>query len=846
MSLIRCSTLFLAFAYCGLAAHVWEKQEITLTAARSYNNPYTDVTVWVHLTGPGFDKRVYGFWDGGQTFRVRVVPIAPGEWKWTSGSSPEDTGLSGKSGSFAAVGWTEQEKQANSLRHGFIRATANQHALEHADGTPFFAIGDTWYAAGTNRFKWYDDDTERPIGPSAGFKDYVRFRKDQGYNWVNIIAAFPNWDTDGLPWNLKMSDGTTIRSAWVEFGSNNSAKNMRNEGGRPFLFPGKVPGFENVFPDIDRINPEYFKYIDRKIDYLNEHGFVPFIEVSRRDASMPWSKYYPWPGSYSRYIQYVWSRYQANNVVLSPVHLDIISESIGPADYIRAIDMVKDQYGLPPFGTLLSANANPSTLENWGDNSWVTLQQTGNMREHNNYWYLTEIYQAVPHRPALNGEPYYAGYKDARAFGPSGYKYGAEGGTEKDDQFVRSAMYGNFLSGGYGGHVYGAEGIWGADIEREAPTKMWDAFQWRSGAEMQHLRTFALSIGKRYQELEPDADLVSPNKTAVLRGYEGWAYCSRTPDRHVFLAYFEKGCPRSQVRGALLNAKYRAEWFDPRTGSWSPAGTLTSSNIGIIAVPDFPSDNDWALRLTHESAGDLPRMDLHAHIEGESPGDKGLSPAEATAISRTLGVRLGILGEGGCAGEIHDDRTLGAFLDSLVDQPVWRGLQVYGFDWQRCLSKSNLDRLDYIAADALVFPQPGGKTVWLWLPGVQFPDAQEFMDRYVDFNVRVLSQPIQVWANPTYLPASLQSRYDELWTPERMDKVIAAAVKNGVAIEINAHFEIPSVTFIRRAKVAGARFSIGSNRHAVGIGEIDFCLRRARECGLTAKDIYVPPRRLDK
>ena len=109
MSLIRCSTLFLAFAYCGLAAHVWEKQEVTLTAAGSYKNPYTDVTVWVHLTGPGFDKRVYGFWDGGQTFRVRVVATALGEWKWTSGSSPEDDGLSGKSGSFAALAATLAE-----------------------------------------------------------------------------------------------------------------------------------------------------------------------------------------------------------------------------------------------------------------------------------------------------------------------------------------------------------------------------------------------------------------------------------------------------------------------------------------------------------------------------------------------------------------------------------------------------------------------------------------------------------------------------------------------------------------------------------------------------------------
>lgn len=99
-----------------------------------------------------------------------------------------------------------------------------------------------------------------------------------------------------------------------------------------------------------------------------------------------------------------------------------------------------------------------------------------------------------------------------------------------------------------------------------------------------------------------------------------------------------------------------------------------------------------------------------------------------------------------------------------------------------------------------------------------------------------------MWANPTYLPESLQPDYDALWTVERMDRLISAAVKNGVAIEINAHFQIPSAAFIKRAKAAGARFSIGSNRHVEGIGEIDYCLRMARECKLTAKDIFVPPR----
>ena len=586
------------------SVHVWEKQELTFTAANSYKNAYTEVIVWVDLTGPGFNKRVYGFWDGGQTFHLRVVATQPGTWTWKSGSTPNDPGLSGKSGSFKAVDWTEAEKTNNPLRHGFVRATANQHALEHADGTPFFAIGDTWYSVGANRFRWYDDNTERPIGPTAGFKDYVRYRKAQGYNWVNVIAAFPNWMTDDKSWHIVMDDSakTTVRSAWLEFGTG-SAKNMDNEGGRPFFFPGKVPGFEQQFPDMDRINPEYFKFVDRKIDYLNANGFVPFIEVSRRDAGLCWFKYYGWPDSYVRFIQYIFARYQANNTVLSPIHLDIIDETVSPDDYTAAIHTMQKKYGPPPFGTLLSANANPSTLENWGDDSWVTLHQIGNMREHNNYWYLTEIFNLKNPKPALNGEPYYAGYKDNRGAGSVNYTHGAEGGTDRDNAFVRSGMYGSFLSGGLAGHVYGAEGIWGADIESTAPIHMWDAFQWRSGAEMQYLRTFAFSIGKRYQELVPLTDLVSPNRTKETLGYEGWAYCARTIDKQLFLVYFENGCPASQIRGARLNSVYRAQWFNPREGTWKDAGSgkLVANKIGIIRLPDFPDESDWGLLLIYES-----------------------------------------------------------------------------------------------------------------------------------------------------------------------------------------------------------------------------------------------------
>jgi hypothetical protein len=599
--LLMLTTLATASAAPG-PVHVWEKQEVTLTAAHPYSNPYTEVTVWVDLTGPNFKRRVYGFWDGERIFRVRLLATEPGTWSWQSGSNPPDPGLAGKNGTFTAVAWTEAEKQQNTVRRGFLRATANHHAIEQADGTPFFILGDTWWAAGTNCFRWYDDDKERPLGPEAGFKDYVRYRKAQGFNLVGIIASWPNWETDGKPAHIEMDDAdrTLIRAAWLEFGKD-SAKDISNEGGLPFFFPGKVPGYENIFADVDRINPKYFDYVDRKIDYLNAQGFIPFIEVSRRDASPAWKKYYSWPDSYARYIEYIFARYQANNTILSPIHFDTPSGSIPAADFKPAIEMALSKYGPPPFGTLLTANANPSTLQNWGQNSWVTLHQIGNRREHDFYWGLTEIYHALVPQPAINGEPYYSGYNDARGKAKGGYKFGAAGGTAKDDQFVRSAMYGSFLSGAFAGQIYGAEGIWGADVQPSANPRMWEAFQWNSASQMKYLRTFAFSIGKRLPDLIPEADLVSPNKTHEVNGYEGWAYSAHTPEKDIVLAYFEKDCPRSQLRALRPESVYRAEWFDPRAGTWGDAGRgwLQSTVAGVILLPPFPSDLDWGLRLIY-------------------------------------------------------------------------------------------------------------------------------------------------------------------------------------------------------------------------------------------------------
>jgi hypothetical protein len=580
------------------ARHVWEKVEITLPANKSYENPYTDVEVWVDLKGPGFDKRCYGFWDGGKTFRVRVLATTSGTWTWRSGSNQRDSGLNGKTGKFTAKGWGEAELQENPCRRGMIRATANGHAFEYADGTPFFLIGDTWWATPTFRFPWHDDDRRRPIGPEAGFKDYVRFRSDQRFNCFAMIVAFPNWANDGKPNRLKAKDGTILRAAWRQPGTK-SAKDMHDEdGNRAFLFPGKVPGFEDTFPDMDRINPAYFQNLDKKIDYLNANGVVPFMEVSRRDIGYGWKKFYDWPNSYVRYIRYVWSRYQANICLFSPIHFDTSGSTIPAEEWNKAANETIEKYGHPPFGTPAGTNSNPSSLHNFGHvdkAKWLKFHQIGNRRTHNYYELLTEIFNTSPPVPGIHGEPYYAGMHDA------------PGGTPKSALYCRSGMYGSVLSGGLGGHIYGAGGwdggLWGGNVEKAAENHIWDAMKWPSGDQMRHLAKFILSEGRKYQQLVPNRDLVQPNESGKTKGYTGWAYCARTAERDLFLLYFEKDCPRATLSGTLPNTKYSAAWFNPKSGDWMKVGSLTTDSSGKVSIPAFPensdrSKNDWAMKLT--------------------------------------------------------------------------------------------------------------------------------------------------------------------------------------------------------------------------------------------------------
>jgi histidinol phosphatase-like PHP family hydrolase len=169
-------------------------------------------------------------------------------------------------------------------------------------------------------------------------------------------------------------------------------------------------------------------------------------------------------------------------------------------------------------------------------------------------------------------------------------------------------------------------------------------------------------------------------------------------------------------------------------------------------------------------------------------------------------------------------------------------MQAEGREWPTLFSKEAVARFDYVFSDAMTIVDHRGKRARLWMPDeVDIPDKQAFMERLVRTIEGILdNEPIDIYANPTYLPDVIVGEYDALWTAERVKRVIDAAARNGVAIEISNRLQLPKADFIRQAKKAGCKFSVGTNNVDSKLGRGEYALRMIRECGLTAGDMFLP------
>lgn len=214
----------------------------------------------------------------------------------------------------------------------------------------------------------------------------------------------------------------------------------------------------------------------------------------------------------------------------------------------------------------------------------------------------------------------------------------------------------------------------------------------------------------------------------------------------------------------------------------------------------------------------VPMVDYHVFLRD------GITLESALRKSRQDGIQYGISAE---ARTLKGDAEADRWLRPLRNKPVFFALVTRDGEWTRRLSKSAAQEFDYVLADGRMWNDK---------------DSRVSMDELVEQTVKRLdTEPIDIYAYATVLPASMRGKAEELWTESRMARLIEAAVRNKVALELNSLAQSPSIRFIQNAKEAGCKFGFGTgNRTAAELKRCEFGLYTVETCKLDWRNFYAP------
>ena len=275
--------------------------------------------------------------------------------------------------------------------------------------------------------------------------------------------------------------------------------------------------------------------------------------------------------------------------------------------------------------------------------------------------------------------------------------------------------------------------------------------------------------------------------------------------------------------------------------SHDPNSTVYFKDIQLKELPagehlNTPVNKEWDTRITKLHMSNFPVVDFHVHLKG------GLTIEQATENSMKLGINYGIAPNCGLKFPVTDDESLYAYMDTVKGKSIFRGMQAEGREWVTLFSPEAIAKFDYVFTDAMTWTDKKGRRMRLWIPEeVYVDDEQDFMEQLVSKIEAIVSQePIDIHVNPTYLPAVIADKYDELWTDERIDRFVKVLADNGVALEINSRLRLPSEKILRRAKEAGVKFSFGTNNVTPDFGRLEYSLEMVDKLGLTYKDMFMP------
>jgi hypothetical protein len=511
------------------AVQLWGRFEQAFTA-KGQAAPETELTVEFTST-QGKKHTIAGFWDGEQTWRVRFMPTEEGTWKYRTTAKPAAPGLDGQSGMFECR--RTAAKANRFLEHGPVRVAASGRYLEHADGTPFFWLGDTVWN-----------------GPILSAKDdWTTFLQDRVGKQFTVIQF-----NAIAPWRTAPTD----REGQVAF-----------------------TGRQNI-----QLNPKYFQRLDQYMDAINERGLLAapvLIWALRKDD----------PGIYLpeedvlRIVRYQVARYGAHQVVW------ILA---GDNPYRAEGAERWKRVGRAVFGTQPHApvTTHPTGMnwpwEDWRNEKWLDIlgYQSGHGDDAKTLAWIhsgpvAKNWQEKPVRPIINLEPPYEDHLAYQSKKPhSAYN-------------VRRACYWSMLNAPAAGLTYGAHGIWSWQEKAGLPTdhpntgiaRPWrEAMALPGSTQMKHLAELFTALP--WWQLRPDQGLLASQPGG--NDPAAFVAAARSDKGDVAVLYLPLG-GEVTLKTEGLAPGLTAEWFDPRTGQRSP---VKGTDQRTYRAPDT---QDWVLLL---------------------------------------------------------------------------------------------------------------------------------------------------------------------------------------------------------------------------------------------------------
>ena len=510
-------------------------------SGRQYDDPFNQVDVDAIVTLPsGAEERIPGFWGGESIWRVRYAPPVPGTYKVRSVCGDvKNRDLHDQQLTLHVEPYSGTNAH---YKHGPLKIAADGRHFAHADDTPFFWLGDTWWMGLCKRLSWPD-----------GFETLTADRVRKGFTIVQIVA--------GLYPDMEPFD---------ERGA--------NEAGYPWE------------PDFARINPAYFDQADVRIQHLADRGLAACIVGF-------WGYFIPRMGmeKVKKHWRYLVARWSAYPVVwclagegTMPYYLSKTKEQDTEvqkhgltelARYVRTIDPHHHPITIHPSSAARACVDDPSVID-------FDMLQTGHSDRAsvpNTIEIVNRELAASPRMPVLIGEVCYEGIQEASR------------------QEVQRFMFWSALLSGTGGHTYGANGIWQVNT-REKPYGLsphghsWGGPPWDIAAALpgsgQLGMAKALLMRYSWWKLEPRPELVEPRWSKE----DYWKPFAAQIPGEAAIAFI----PASYSGATFHNLKggsYHAFFFNPADGSETEIGNITPDADGSWKIAEVPIFQDWVVVL---------------------------------------------------------------------------------------------------------------------------------------------------------------------------------------------------------------------------------------------------------